>query len=88
MATTTSTAVGTGAAVILPAQPFSQPGTSSVVISNLNASVGSIFVGGPAVTVTTGVEVAKGTNLVLPAVSGVLYAIAAAGGNTAVVGIF
>ncbi len=89
MATTTSTTVGAAASPILAAQPVSQPGTGTIVISNLTASAGSIFVGGPNVTTATGVEIAKGTNLVLPGTSGgALYAIAAAGGNTAVVGVF
>lgn len=86
MAATTSTTVGTGAAVIFAPTGVTQPGTAAVVISNLGAN--PVFLGGPGVTATTGVQVAAGANLILPSAGSAIYAIAATGTNTVNVGVF
>jgi hypothetical protein len=82
---TITTSVGTTAVPILTGQPFSMPGTAPVVVSNLGSN--PVFLGGPAVTATTGVQVAAGANLALPGGADV-YAIAAVGPNNVVVGVF
>jgi hypothetical protein len=84
---TSSTSVGTTVVQILGAQAFSIPGAAPVVISNLGTN--PVFVGGGNVTATTGVQIAAGANLVLPATDPAgLWAIAATGTNNVVVGVF
>lgn len=85
--TTQATTVGTTAVPILGAQSYALPGTTTVIVSN--TGTGAVFLGGPAVTATTGISVANGTNLVLPATDpGGLWAISASATNTIVVGVF
>lgn len=91
MASTTATAVGTSAVEISSAGsiPFSVHGSQSVVVSNAGSL--DMFIGGSTVTAsgaTVGVIVKAGTNLVLPALSGSLWAISTSTGTTAVVGTF
>lgn len=88
MATTVTTAATTAAAVIFNANAYEEPWSSAVVISNLTASAGSVFLGGSGVTATTGVEVKAGTSLVLPdANAGPIFAVATSTA-TVVVGTF
>jgi hypothetical protein len=57
----------------------------SATIDNKNAA--SVFVGGPDVTTTNGVDIAPTTATLRPAVvfgTGKLYAVSAAGGGTAI----
>lgn len=84
-AQTISTSVGTTAVPILYGQPFSMPGAAPIVVSNLGAN--PVFLGGPAVTAVTGVQVAAGANLAIAGGSDI-YAIAAVGPNNVVVGVF
>jgi hypothetical protein len=85
--TTQATTVGTTAVPILSAQSYALPGTTTVVVSNTGTA--AVFLGGPSVTATTGISVANGTNLVLPATDpGGLWAISALTTNTVVVGVF
>lgn len=82
---TISTSVGTTAVPILSGQPFSAPGRAPLVVSNLGAN--PVFLGGPAVTTTTGVQVAAGANLAIAGGSDI-YAIATTGSNNVVVAVF
>lgn len=85
--TTQATTVGTNAVQILGPQSYALPGTTTVVISN--TGTGAVFIGGSGVTASTGISVANGTNLVLPATDpGGLWAISASATNTVVVGVF
>jgi hypothetical protein len=88
MATTTPTSVPTtGPIPIYAPVGVTLPGTGAVVISNLGAN--NVFLGGPAVTATTGVQLAPGAALVLPSVSpSTIYAIAVTAAATVVVGTF
>jgi hypothetical protein len=87
MAATVLTTVGTTAVQIYVSPGVTQPGAAPVVVSNLGAA--AVFLGGPNVTATTGVQVGAGANLVLPAVGqSPIYAIAATGTNNVVVGVF
>jgi hypothetical protein len=87
MAATTPTTVGITAVPIYTAPGVTQPGSAPVVVSNLGAA--AVFLGGPNVTATTGVQVAPGANLPIPSVSqATIYAIAATGTNNVVVGVF
>lgn len=87
MAGITSTSVGVTAVPIYTPSGVTQPGTAPVVVSNLGTA--AVFLGGPNVTATTGVQVAAGANLPLPVVGQApVYAIAATGTNTVNVGVF
>lgn len=70
MATTQLTAVGAAAAVALNGTPTGSraAGSSSIVLTNLGTA--AVFIGGSNVTATTGIQIAAGANLVLPAVDG------------------
>lgn len=85
--TTTSVSVGTSAVPIATGLPFAQPDSRALVISNLGTN--PVFIGGPTVTATTGVQVAAGTNFTLLSNGrSDVWAIAATGTNNVVVGVF
>ena len=85
--TTVSTSVNTTAVPIASGLPFSQAGGQTVVITNLGSN--AVFIGGQNVTATTGVQIAAGANLTLQSNgTSTIWAIAAAGPNNVVVGVF
>jgi hypothetical protein len=63
------------------------PGSVGTTVSNLSATI-DIFIGPAGVTTTTGVKVAAGTNLNLPTLNSVLYAVTASSTANVVVGLF
>lgn len=84
---TFATSVGTVAVPILANQPFSNPGTAPIVVSNL--ATNPVFIGGPNVTAASGVQIVAGTSLPINTLSGNdLWAVAATGNNNVVVGVF
>jgi hypothetical protein len=87
MAATTPTSVGVTAVQIYVSPGVTQPGTGGVIVSNLGTA--AVFLGGPNVTATTGVQIAAGATLPIASVSqATIYAIAATGTNNVVVGVF
>jgi hypothetical protein len=87
MAATTPTTVGTTAVQIYAPPGVTQPGSAPVFVSNLGTN--AVFLGGPNVTATTGVQVAAGATLPLPAVGqSPIYAIATTASSNVVVGVF
>jgi hypothetical protein len=85
---TIATTVGTTATRIYnyTTAQFAGPGTAPMWISNLSAA--PVFVGGPTVTATTGVQIAAGANLSMPTLDDSLYAVVATGTANVVVGVF
>jgi hypothetical protein len=88
MATLTqATAVNTAVVQILGQQAFAEPGTETVILSNLGTN--SVFYGGSNVTSTTGNVLLANASIVIPAtIPGGIWAVSITGPNTVVVGTY